>query len=61
VVEQRRGDRRRQSDGSHVCSETPAAGDPRADRVRLPLLKGLTIIVNSQYNGWRMEDVWLDR
>ena len=26
-----------------------------------PQLKGLTIMVNSQYNGWRLEDVWLDR
>jgi peptide/nickel transport system substrate-binding protein len=26
-----------------------------------PELKGLTIMVNSIYNGWRMEDVWLDR
>jgi len=26
-----------------------------------PQLKGLTIMVNSQFNGWRMEDVWLDR
>jgi peptide/nickel transport system substrate-binding protein len=26
-----------------------------------PQLKGLTVMVNSQYNGWRMEDVWLDR
>jgi len=26
-----------------------------------PEVKGLTLIVNSQYNGWRMEDVWLDR
>jgi hypothetical protein len=25
-----------------------------------PQLKVLTIMVNSQYNGWRMEDVWLD-
>ena len=24
-------------------------------------LKGLTIMVNSIYNGWRMEDVWVDR
>jgi peptide/nickel transport system substrate-binding protein len=24
-------------------------------------VKGLTIIVNSIYNGWRMEDVWLDK
>jgi peptide/nickel transport system substrate-binding protein len=26
-----------------------------------PQVKGLTVMVNSQYNGWRMEDVWLDR
>jgi len=26
-----------------------------------PELKGLTMMVNSQYNNWRMEDVWLDR
>jgi len=26
-----------------------------------PRLKGLTIMVNSLFNGWRMEDVWLDR
>jgi hypothetical protein len=26
-----------------------------------PQVKGLSIMVNSQYNGWRMEDVWLDR
>jgi peptide/nickel transport system substrate-binding protein len=26
-----------------------------------PQLKGLTIMVNSLFNGWRMEDVWLDR
>src|SRR6266850_230022 len=26
-----------------------------------PKLKGLTIMVNSIYNGWRMEDVWLDK
>jgi hypothetical protein len=26
-----------------------------------PQVKGLTIMVDSQYNGWRMEDVWLDR
>ena len=25
-----------------------------------PWVKGLTMMVNSQYNGWRMEDVWLD-
>jgi peptide/nickel transport system substrate-binding protein len=26
-----------------------------------PEVKNLTIMVNSIYNGWRMEDVWLDR
>jgi len=26
-----------------------------------PEVKGLTIMVNSIYNGWRMEGVWLDR
>ena len=26
-----------------------------------PQVKGLTIMVNSLYNGWRFEDVWLDR
>jgi peptide/nickel transport system substrate-binding protein len=26
-----------------------------------PWVKGLTMMVNSQYNAWRMEDVWMDR
>ncbi|HEX3865072.1 MAG TPA: ABC transporter substrate-binding protein [Stellaceae bacterium] len=26
-----------------------------------PAVKGITIMVNSIYNGWRMEDAWLDR
>jgi peptide/nickel transport system substrate-binding protein len=26
-----------------------------------PYVKGFTIMVNSIYNGWRMEDVWLDK
>ncbi|MBV9014865.1 MAG: peptide ABC transporter substrate-binding protein, partial [Alphaproteobacteria bacterium] len=26
-----------------------------------PYLKGVTLMANSQYNGWRMEDWWLDR
>ena len=26
-----------------------------------PLVKGLTLMSNSIYNGWRMEDVWLDK
>jgi peptide/nickel transport system substrate-binding protein len=24
-------------------------------------VKGYTLMVNSVYNGWRMEDVWLDK
>jgi len=23
-------------------------------------VKGLTLMVNSLFNGWRMEDLWLD-
>ena len=26
-----------------------------------PYVKGLTMMVNSIYNGWRLEDVWLDK
>jgi peptide/nickel transport system substrate-binding protein len=28
---------------------------------RQPDVKGLTLMSNSIYNGWRMEDVWLDK
>ena len=28
---------------------------------RLPWVKGFTQMANSLFNGWRMEDVWLDR
>jgi peptide/nickel transport system substrate-binding protein len=34
---------------------------PRGATCRQPHVKGLTIMVNSIYNGWRMEDVWLDK
>ena len=34
---------------------------PRGATCRQPYVKGLTIMVNSIYNGWRMEDVWLDK
>jgi peptide/nickel transport system substrate-binding protein len=34
---------------------------PRGGTCRQPSVKGLTIMVNSIYNGWRMEDVWLDK
>jgi peptide/nickel transport system substrate-binding protein len=26
-----------------------------------PRVKGLTVMVNSLFNGWRFEDVWLDK
>lgn len=26
-----------------------------------PQVKGLTVMANSLFNGWRMEDVWLDK
>jgi peptide/nickel transport system substrate-binding protein len=34
---------------------------PRGATCRQPYVKGLTIMVNGIYNGWRMEDVWLDK
>jgi peptide/nickel transport system substrate-binding protein len=34
---------------------------PRAATCSYPYVKGLTIMVNSIYNGWRFEDVWLDK
>ena len=32
-----------------------------AGNCHYPHVKGLTIMANSIYNGWRMEDVWLDK
>jgi peptide/nickel transport system substrate-binding protein len=26
-----------------------------------PRVEGLTLMVNSLFNGWRMEDVWLEK
>jgi len=26
-----------------------------------PQVKNITMMVNSAYNGWRMEDVWLEK
>jgi len=34
---------------------------PAGGTCRQPWVKGLTIMVNSIYNGWRFEDVWLDK
>jgi hypothetical protein len=33
----------------------------RGATCRQPYVKGLTIMANSLFNGWRMEDVWLDK
>jgi peptide/nickel transport system substrate-binding protein len=33
----------------------------RAGSCRQPYVKGMTLMVNSIFNSWRMEDVWLDR
>ena len=33
----------------------------REGTCRQPYVKGLTLMVNSIFNGWRMEDVWLDK
>jgi peptide/nickel transport system substrate-binding protein len=49
-------DKKLQEDGAR-----PIIYHTRAATCTQPQLKGLTIMVNSQYNGWRMEDVWLDK
>jgi peptide/nickel transport system substrate-binding protein len=33
----------------------------RGGTCQQPWVKDLTIMVNSVFNGWRMEDVWLDK
>ena len=55
--EARLGDRQKAATGRRTADPLPHAnGDLHATAV-----KGLTVIVNSQYNGWRMEDLRLDR
>ena len=49
-------DKKLQEDGAR-----PIIYHFRAATCWQPQLKGLTVMVNSQYNGWRMEDVWFDR
>jgi peptide/nickel transport system substrate-binding protein len=34
---------------------------PRQATCRHPQVKGMTMMVNSIYNGYRYEDLWLDR
>ena len=33
----------------------------RVATCRQPYVQGLTLMVNSLFNGWRLEDLWLDR
>jgi len=42
-------------------SVRPVLFHPRAAICLQPRVKGLTLMVNSIYNGSRLEDVWLDR
>ena len=49
-------DKRLQEDGAR-----PILYHNRFATCRQPQLKGLTIMTNSLFNGWRMEDLWLDK
>jgi len=49
-------DRKLQEDGAR-----PIISHNLAATCWQPQVKGLTMMVNSIYNGWRFEDVWLDR
>ena len=49
-------DRKLQEDGAR-----PMIYHNRAASCWYPQVKGLTIMVNGIYNGWRMEDIWLDK
>src|SRR6202047_1782528 len=48
-------DKKLQEDGAR-----PIVYHFRAATCWQPQVKGATVMVNSQYNGWRMEDWWLD-
>jgi peptide/nickel transport system substrate-binding protein len=39
----------------------PIIFHPRAVHCWYPDVKDFTVMINSNYNGWRMEDLWLDR
>jgi peptide/nickel transport system substrate-binding protein len=39
----------------------PIISHNRAATCWQPQVKGVTLMVNSSYNGWRMEDWWLDK
>ncbi len=48
-------DKKLQEDGAR-----PIIYHFRAATCWQPKVKGLTVMVNSRYNGWRFEDLWLD-
>jgi peptide/nickel transport system substrate-binding protein len=49
-------DRKLQEDGAR-----PIIYYAREPTCWRPGVKGLTIMANSPFNGWRFEDVWLDK
>jgi peptide/nickel transport system substrate-binding protein len=49
-------DKKLQEDGAR-----PIIFHTRSATCYQPHVKGLTVMVNSIYNGWRFEDVWLDK
>ena len=49
-------DKKLQEDGAR-----PMIYHNRAASCWYPQVKGVTIMVNGIYNGWRMEDVWLEK
>jgi peptide/nickel transport system substrate-binding protein len=49
-------DKKLQEDGAR-----PIIYHTRLATCMQPQVKGVTVMINSQFNGWRMEDVWLDR
>ena len=54
---------RARRDHAHAPTASARPGHRHHCRCRRwqPYVKGLTIMVNSITNGWRMEDVWLDK
>jgi peptide/nickel transport system substrate-binding protein len=49
-------ERKLQQDGAR-----PIIFYPRGATCWQPYLKGLAVMINSSFNGWRFEDIWLDK
>jgi len=45
---------------SASLGQTPQPPSALGKTCRHPQVKGLTVMVNSIYNGYRYEDLWLD-